>query len=212
MIVSGYPGVFGENRNKLVNEWVGDLVYEVAISTEVIFRAHRILVRRTEVYFRGNNLIYWFVHTEVQLPCGLTALAGYRYGSFKTVRIAINWIVNFSSGRLISASLLDYDTVYEHPGAAAMQIDKGFWCSTYTKLYKSGGVPILDYCTSVWGYNVLDKIDTIQNRAIRLCPQVFRKSGINVVMGSISCRHVNDAQAMELIGYNGWQPACEKYI
>ena len=131
MIVSGYPGVFGENRNKLVNEWVGDLVYEVAISTEVIFRAHRILVRRTEVYFRGNNLIYWFVHTEVQLPCGLTALAGYRYGSFKTVRIAINWIVNFSSGRLISASLLDYDTVYEHPGAAAMQIDKGFWCSTY---------------------------------------------------------------------------------
>ena len=47
------------------------------------------------------------------------------------------------------------------------KINRGFGYSTYTKLYESGVVPILDYCSSVCGYNVLDKIDTIQNRAIR---------------------------------------------
>ena len=66
------------------------------------------------------------------------------------------------------------------------KINRGFGYSTYTKLYESGVVPILDYCSSVWGYNVLDKIDTIQNRAIRLFLGVHRfaaNKAINADMG-----------------------------
>ena len=68
---------------------------------------------------------------------------------------------------------------------------------TYTKLFESGVAPILDYCSSVWGYNILDKIDTIKNRAIRLFLGVHRFAAnktINADMGWISCltrRHVN---------------------
>ena len=48
--------------------------FEVTIRTEVIFRVNKtnIFVRRRQVKFRANNLIYWFVRTEVQLPCELT--------------------------------------------------------------------------------------------------------------------------------------------
>ena len=48
--------------------------FEVTIRTEVIFRANKtnIFVRHTQVNFRANNLIYWFVGMEVQLPCELT--------------------------------------------------------------------------------------------------------------------------------------------
>ncbi len=46
--------------------------------------------------------------------------------------------------------------------------NKGFGYNTYTKLYHGGVVPILNYCSSVWSYCNLDKIDTVQNRALRL--------------------------------------------
>ncbi len=48
------------------------------------------------------------------------------------------------------------------------KLNKGFGYDTYTKLYHSGVVPILDYCSSMWGYCNLDKIDTVQNRALRV--------------------------------------------
>ena len=77
------------------------------------------------------------------------------------------------------------------------KINMGFGYSTYTKLYESGVAPIFDYCSFLWGYNVLDKIDTIQNRAIRLFLWVHRfaaNKAIHADMGWISCRtrrHVN---------------------
>ncbi len=40
-------------------------------------------------------------------------------------------------------------------------LNKGFSYDTYTKLYHSGVVPVLDYCTMVWGYCNLDKIDSV---------------------------------------------------
>ncbi|XP_063446895.1 uncharacterized protein LOC134726422 [Mytilus trossulus] len=44
---------------------------------------------------------------------------------------------------------------------------KEFGIKTYEKLYVSCIVPILDYCSSVWGFKDLNCIDTIQNKAIR---------------------------------------------
>ena len=77
------------------------------------------------------------------------------------------------------------------------KINRGFGYSTYTKMYESGVVTILDYCSSVWGYSVSHKIDTIQKRVIRLFVGVHRfaaNKAINADMGWISCRtrrHVN---------------------
>ena len=77
------------------------------------------------------------------------------------------------------------------------KVNKGFGYETYTKLYESGVVPILDYCSGVWGYNFLEKIDAVQNRAIRLFLGVHKfapNAAINADMGWVSCRtrrHVN---------------------
>ena len=46
--------------------------------------------------------------------------------------------------------------------------NKGFGHTTYTKMFDSCVSPILDYGSGVWGYNKLEKLDTVQNRAIRL--------------------------------------------
>ena len=43
------------------------------------------------------------------------------------------------------------------------KMNKCFGYDTHTKLYMSGVTPIMDYCSGVWGYNALDKLDTIQN-------------------------------------------------
>ena len=37
----------------------------------------------------------------------------------------------------------------------------------YTTLFDRWVTPILDYCSSVWGYKSSTKIDTVQNRAMR---------------------------------------------
>ena len=75
--------------------------------------------------------------------------------------------------------------------------NKGFGYTTYTKMFDSCVSPILDYCSGVWGYNKLEKLDTVQNRAIRLFLGVHRftpNKAINGDMGWIPSRirrHVN---------------------
>ena len=71
------------------------------------------------------------------------------------------------------------------------KLNKGFGYDTYTTLYESGVIPIMDYCAGVWGYNVLDKIDTVQNRALRLYLGVHKfapNKAINADMGWITSR------------------------
>ena len=77
------------------------------------------------------------------------------------------------------------------------KLNKGFGYNTYSKMYESGVIPILDYCSGVWGYNKLDRIDTVQNRAIRLYLGVHKfapNKAINADMGWTSSRtrrHIN---------------------
>lgn len=44
---------------------------------------------------------------------------------------------------------------------------KGLGYYTFTKMYTTGVCPILDYASEIWGLQRYDKIDTIQNRALR---------------------------------------------
>ena len=67
--------------------------------------------------------------------------------------------------------------------------NKGFGFQSFSKLFDSGVIPILDYCSGVWGFGRNDKINTIQNRAIRFFMGVHKFSpnlAINADMGWIS--------------------------
>ena len=76
-------------------------------------------------------------------------------------------------------------------------LNKGLGIGTYTKLYESCVVPVMDYCSSIWGYNDNDKLDKIHMKAIRCYLGVNRyapKAGIEGEIGwtppKIS-RHLN---------------------
>ena len=61
--------------------------------------------------------------------------------------------------------------------------DVGF--NTYSNLYNSCVVPVLDYCSGVWGFKGFGKIDMIQNRAIRYFMGVHRFTPILAITGDM---------------------------
>ena len=79
--------------------------------------------------------------------------------------------------------------------------NKGFGFDTYTKLFNSGVTPILDYCSGAWGYNALDKIDTVQNRAIRLFLGVHQfapNKAVTADLGWVSSRSRRHIEILRL--------------
>jgi hypothetical protein len=68
--------------------------------------------------------------------------------------------------------------------------NKGLGYKSYTKLYNTGVIPILDYGAGVWGYNCHKRADIVQNRAIRFYLGVHRFASnlaINGDMGWVTC-------------------------
>mgnify|MGYP000571874639 CR=1 FL=1 len=61
--------------------------------------------------------------------------------------------------------------------------DVGF--KTYDKLYNNCIVPILDYCSSVWGYTHFQSCENIQHRAIRYFLGVHRFAPIDAITGDV---------------------------
>jgi len=57
--------------------------------------------------------------------------------------------------------------------------------STYSKMYKSKLVPIMDYCSSVWGFKLYSKPDTIYNMIIKIFLGVNKYSSRLVIHGDM---------------------------
>ena len=62
---------------------------------------------------------------------------------------------------------------------------KDIGLKTFEKLYESGVVPILDYCSGVWGYRKYQAVDNIQHRAIRYYLGVHRFAPLTAINGDI---------------------------
>jgi len=138
------------------------------------FRPRREPVSNFQFKYNGNDID--IVHHYKYL--------GIMLDEFLDYNITANVLAD-SAGRALGSMYSKY------------KANKGLGYNTYLKLYDMGITPILDYCSGVWGYNKLDKIDTIQNRAIRLYLGVH-KFAPNLAIGGdtgwISCRtrrHIN---------------------
>ena len=57
--------------------------------------------------------------------------------------------------------------------------------NTYTKMFNSCVVPVIDYCSGIWGFKQFNKIDTLQNRAIRYFLGVHRFTPILAINGEM---------------------------
>jgi len=74
---------------------------------------------------------------------------------------------------------------------AKYKLNKCMGHKTYTKLYESGVVPILDYCSGVWGFGNFSKPDMVQNRAMRVFLGVHQFAPILALRGDMgwhTCR------------------------
>ena len=68
--------------------------------------------------------------------------------------------------------------------------DIGF--KTYKKLYESCVIPVIDYCSSSWGFKEYKKSESIQNRCFRYLLGVHKFTPLLCISGDIgviSCRH-----------------------
>ena len=77
--------------------------------------------------------------------------------------------------------------------------NKGLGYETYTKLYNSGVIPILDYCAGVWGFGNHDKINTVQNKAIRYYLGVHRFAPNLAINGDVGWYSSSTRRKVEMI-------------
>ena len=84
---------------------------------------------------------------------------------YKYLGVVLNEFLDYS---LIAETLSDSGKRALGAIYAKVRRQKGVGCHTFTKMFHTGVTPILDYCSAVWGNNKYEKIDSVQNKAIRL--------------------------------------------
>ena len=75
----------------------------------------------------------------------------------------------------------------------------GLGYQTYTKLYHTGVVPIMDYCSGIWGYQNFGKLNTIQNRSQRLYLGVHRFASNLAINGDMGWVNSNTRRKLEML-------------
>ena len=75
----------------------------------------------------------------------------------------------------------------------------GLGYQTYTKLYLTGVVPIMDYCSGIWGYQHFGKLNTVQNRSQRLYLGVHRFAPNMAVNGDMGWVSSNTRRKIEML-------------
>jgi hypothetical protein len=115
---------------------------------------------------------------------------------FKCGKDKLNVVPKYKYLGYILEEPLDYsviaNTLSEAAGRAVRALvnkcikNNNFRYDTYTKLYESCVVPIMDYASGVWGYNRYDKPNVIQNRAIRSFLGVHRYTSNVAIQGDMA--------------------------
>ena len=98
-------------------------------------------------------------------------------------------VLGISGGRALGAIINKYIS------------NKGLAYKTYTKMYDMMVCPILDYCACVWGYNQLEFLSTVQNRAIRFFLGVNKFAPNLGINGEVGWIPRNIARKVDMIKF-----------
>ena len=110
------------------------------------------------VHFRKNNKVL----TDFEFKLGDSILEVCH--KYKYLGVILNEFLDFTE----TANVLS-----EYAGRAFSMLVSNLYkqvditLSTYSNMYKSKLFPSMGYCSSVWGFNVYSKPDTIHNRIIK---------------------------------------------
>jgi len=119
----------------------------------------KVNIKKTEiVHFRGKNKARTMFKFQMNDNI-IDIVTSYRYLGLQldehlTFHEAINTL-SCSGGRALGAIISKFQTM------------KGMDFYSYSQLFISCVASVLDYASPVWGHKNVDKIDTIQNRALR---------------------------------------------
>jgi len=78
---------------------------------------------------------------------------------------------------------------------------KGLGFITYSKLYHTGVVPILDYCSGVWGFQKFGYLDAVQNKAIRFFLGIHRFAPNLAINGDVGWESATTRRRIEMIRF-----------
>ena len=81
------------------------------------------------------------------------------------------------------------------------RILKGLGYKTYSKMYHTGVVPILDYCAGIWSFNKSEKADSVQNRAIRWYLGVHKYAPNLAINGEMGWVNSDIRRKVEMLRY-----------
>ena len=73
--------------------------------------------------------------------------------------------------------------------------------NTYTSLYNTGVVPVMDYASEIWGCSTFSKPNVIQNRAMRYFMGVHRFAPTAAVVADMGWINCNDRWALAILRY-----------
>ena len=115
--------------------------------------------------------------------------------SFKFGEVDLNIVSKYKYLGVVLDEFLDFDVTAETLSNAAgralgsviskIHRFKDFRYNTFTTLFHSCVVPILDYCSGVWGFKSTTKCDAVQNRAIRYFLGVHKFAPILAINGDM---------------------------
>ncbi len=110
----------------------------------------------------------------------------YTIKQYKYLGLVLNQFVDFN----ITAQVLS-DAANRALGSIINKCKaiNGLGHYTYTRLFQSGACPILDYGSEIWGFRHFDKVDSIQNKAIRIYLGVRRFNPIAAINGDMGWTH-----------------------
>ena len=165
-----------------------------------------------------NKLGEWCKKWRLKVNIGKTNIIHFRTKSqvstnysFTLGNKSVKIVSSYKYLGVLFSEYLDYGVIVDQLASSGKRAlgaiyskfrqQKGLGCNTFSKLYHTGVVPILDYCAGVWGFKKFEKIDSVQNKAIRLFLGVHGYAPNLAIQGDMGwvCSHTR--RKTEMIRY-----------
>ncbi len=75
---------------------------------------------------------------------------------------------------------------------------------TYTKLYHTGVVPVMDYSLGIWGFKNYSECEKIQQRTLRYYMGVHPKTLLLALVGDTGCLNPSVRRHVEMLRFWNW--------
>ena len=162
-------------RDVIIGQWIHHGIHhlQVNIDKTKIMHVRKITVNRCDFSFLLGNITIDFVEKYRYLGLMISENMDYTV-SVKELSSAASRALGSLTSKYLHMGNMDY--------------------ATYTKIYESTVIPVMDYASGVWGSKPYDVLERIQYRAIRTFLGVGKTAPIPAITGDMGWTsvHINN--------------------